>query len=218
MARGRSLQHPTGPDRRSGLKTRFRFSRDGWQLWPAAQPDLPDDEMTPSSPQEVVVLLPLAVSLATILGTIVVHAVALAAIAYSVRHELRLGRVGARFGRDLAIVAGATLLALLAHLVEIALWAVVLYGCGKSTLFGGAFYHSAENYTTLGYGDVLMSNSWKLLGPLEAANGMLMFGVSTATIFAIINILVQTRFGHVDIAIATRRSPPPTKGLGAAGR
>jgi hypothetical protein len=168
--------------------------------------------MTPSSPQEVVVLLPLAVSLATILSTIAVHAVALAAIAYFVRREVRLGRAGAQFGRDLAIVAGATLLALSAHLVEITIWAVVIYLCGESTLFGGAFYHSAENYTTLGYGDVVMSNFWKLLGPLEAANGMLMFGVSTATIFAIINIQVQIHFRRLDMALATRRSQPPTNG------
>jgi hypothetical protein len=39
-----------------------------------------------------------------------------------------------------------------------------------------------------------MSPSWKLLGPLEAANGMLMFGVSTAMIFAVIQRLVQARF------------------------
>jgi len=50
------------------------------------------------------------------------------------------------------------------------------------------------NYTSLGYGDVVMSASWKLLGPLEAADGLLMFGISTAMIFAVIQRLVQPRF------------------------
>jgi hypothetical protein len=39
-----------------------------------------------------------------------------------------------------------------------------------------------------------MSPSWKLLGPLETANGMLLFGVSTAMIFAVIQRLVKVRF------------------------
>ena len=62
-----------------------------------------------------------------------------------------------------------------------------------SRLRGGDLLHSAENYTTLGYGDVVMSPSWRLLGPLEAADGMLMFGISTALIFAVISRLVETR-------------------------
>ena len=98
------------------------------------------------------------------------------------------------FWRDVAIVAMVIQLALVAHLVEIALWAAVLSLCGEFTRFAGAFYESAMNYTSLGYGDVVMSASWKLLAPLEAADGLLMFGVSTALIFAVIQRLVQSRF------------------------
>jgi hypothetical protein len=39
-----------------------------------------------------------------------------------------------------------------------------------------------------------MSPAWRLLGPMEAANGMLMFGLSTALVFAVIQWLIQTRF------------------------
>jgi hypothetical protein len=42
-----------------------------------------------------------------------------------------------------------------------------------------------------------MTPSWKLLGPMEAADGMLMFGVSTAIIFAVIQRLIETRFGDL---------------------
>ena len=47
---------------------------------------------------------------------------------------------------------------------------------------------------SLGYGDLLLTPSWRLLGPLEAANGALMFGVSTAMVFAVIQRLVLARF------------------------
>ena len=66
--------------------------------------------------------------------------------------------------------------------------------CGEFSELGAAYYHSAVNYTTLGYGDLIMTPSWRMLGPLEAANGMLMFGVSTAIIFAVIQRLIQARF------------------------
>ena len=71
---------------------------------------------------------------------------------------------------------------------------VLFVGFGEFRALGLAFYHSATNYTTLGYGDIVMSPAWKMLGPIEAADGMLMFGVSTAMIFAVIHRLAQTRY------------------------
>jgi len=45
----------------------------------------------------------------------------------------------------------------------------------------------------LGYGDVVMSASWKLLAPLETADALLMFGISTAMVFAVIQQLLRER-------------------------
>jgi hypothetical protein len=89
------------------------------------------------------------------------------------------------------------LFAFVAHLVEMALWAVLFVICGEFSDFATAFYHSAVNYTSLGYGDIIMSPTWKLLAPLETADGMLLFGVSTAMIFAVIQRLVEARFGEL---------------------
>jgi len=140
------------------------------------------------------ILYPLVVGGGAVACTIFVHALALAATVNFVRHERRLGRAGAGALIDLAIVALAVSFAFVAHLIEIALWAVLLVICGEFQELGNAFYHSAVNYTTLGYGDLLLTPSWRLLGPLEAANGALMFGVSTAIIFAVIQRLLLTRF------------------------
>jgi hypothetical protein len=144
--------------------------------------------------QPVAILIPLAVGASTVLCTILIHALAVGATVNFVRHERRLGRAGAGFWIDLAIVVLAISFAFVAHLVEIALWAALFVMCGEFREFGFAYYFSAVNYTTLGYGDVIMSPSWKLLGPLEAADGALMFGLSTAMIFAVIVRLVQTKF------------------------
>jgi hypothetical protein len=142
----------------------------------------------------IAILSPLAVGAAAIVCTILIHALAVMAVVNLVRHERRLGRVGSSFWIDVGIVVVAVSCALIAHLVEIALWALLFMMCGEFSAFGNAFNHSAVNYTTLGYGDVIMSPSWRLLGPLEAANGVLMFGVSTAMIFTVIQRLVQTRY------------------------
>jgi Ion channel len=148
----------------------------------------------PIQADQVATLRPLAVGIAVVLGTIMIHAVALAATINLVRREQRTGHAGASFGIDLAIVAVAILIAFTAHLIEIAVWAGVFVMCGEFTTFGAAFDHSAVNYTTLGYGNVVMTPSWTLLGPLEAADGMLLFGVTTAIVFAVIQRLVRARF------------------------
>jgi hypothetical protein len=140
------------------------------------------------------ILYPLVVGVGAVACTIFVHALALAATINFVRHERRLGRAGAGAVIDLAIVALVISFAFVAHLIEIALWAVLLVICGEFQEFESAYYHSAVNYTTLGYGDLLMTPSWRLLGPLEATNGALMFGVSAAMVFAVIQRLVLTRF------------------------
>src|SRR5215831_14003921 len=140
------------------------------------------------------ILLPLVVGVGAVTCTIFVHALALAATVNFVRYERKLGRLGAGALIDLTIVALVIAFAFVAHLIEIALWAVLLVLCGEFQEFGIAFYCSAVNYTTLGYGDLLLTPSWRLLGPLEAANGALMFGVSTAIIFAVIQRLLLTRF------------------------
>jgi hypothetical protein len=125
------------------------------------------------------ILIPLAVGSIAVLCTIFIHALALGTTVNFFRHERRLGRTGPSFWVNLAIARQVISLAFLAHLIEIALWAGLFVVCGEFHEFGTAYYHSAVNYTTLGYGDLIMSPSWKLLGPLEGADGALMFGVST---------------------------------------
>ena len=151
-----------------------------------------------ASQDSIAVLLPMTVGAATTACTIAIHALALITIVRFVRREHRLGLAGVHFWKDVSIVAGIALIALAAHLTEIAGWAWVISLCGQVPDFAAAFYHSALNYTTLGDCDPITSPSWKLLGPLEGADGMLMFGISTAMLFAVIQRLLQSRFPSDD--------------------
>ena len=140
------------------------------------------------------ILFPLVVGVGAVVCTIFVHALAMVATVNLFRYERKRGRAGAGALIDPAILTLVILFAFVAHLIEIALWATLLVLCGEFQEFGIAFYCSAVNYTTLGYGDVLLTPSWRFLGPLEATNGALMFGVSAAMVFAVIQRLVLARF------------------------
>ena len=82
---------------------------------------------------------------------------------------------------------GIVLLMLFAgHMLQIAIWAVLFVYLGEFGDFETAFYHSAVNFASLGYGDIVMSEKWRLLGALEASNGVLMFGLSAGTLLAVL--------------------------------
>ena len=83
------------------------------------------------------------------------------------------------------IVLGLIMLILIiGNLAQISIWAIVFIWLDEFNYFSEAFYHSAVNFATLGYGDIVMSDQRKLLGPLESVNGILMVGVTTATLMA----------------------------------
>lgn len=145
----------------------------------------------------IAILVPVVVGAAAVVCTVFIHALPLTATVNFVRREKNLGRMGKSFRIDIGIVVRIILYALVAHLLEIALWAMLFVICGEFPDFATAYYHSAVNYTSLGYGDVIMSPSWKLLGPLETANGMLLFGVSAAMAFTVIQHLAQARFADL---------------------
>jgi hypothetical protein len=123
----------------------------------------------------------------------VVQAVSTIAIIRVVAGLVRRGVAGQRFWLDVAVMTVVLLIALASILVQTAVWAAVFMACGEFGDFETAFYHSAVNFTTLGYGDVVMSGPWRLLGPLEAANGVLMFGVSASGLVAVSNHLIKMR-------------------------
>jgi Ion channel len=90
---------------------------------------------------------------------------------------------------------------ILLHLAETGIWAAFYYWRGLFADYETSFYFSLGSYTTIGYGDVVLPQRWRLLGGLEGVSGVLLCGLSTAFIFAIVNALFQIRMqksdGHV---------------------
>jgi len=132
------------------------------------------------------------------LGTMVIHGFVVHTIVMEMRRDLQRGQLGGRLWVNLTFITGTTLLTLAGHILEVVLWAFVFNLCGGVAGFSAALYCSAGSYTTVGSGEVVLSPGWKMLGPLEAAAGLLMFGVSTALIFTVIQRLIHVRLAGVE--------------------
>ena len=96
-----------------------------------------------------------------------------------------------RHWRYVWVLSAVLMLALVGNLLQMAMWAVLFLALGEFSDYSTALYHSAVNFTTLGYGDVVMSPRFRLLGALEASNGIMMFGVSTALMTAAVIDLLK---------------------------
>lgn len=85
----------------------------------------------------------------------------------------------------------------LGHVIQFATWAVLFLYLGEFSDYATSFYHSAVNFTSLGYGDIVMSERWRLLGGLEAANGVLMFGLSAGALLSMMNRMFSRNLSKV---------------------
>lgn len=81
----------------------------------------------------------------------------------------------------------------LGNFLQIMIWGFLFMMLGEFSELYEAVYHSAVNFSSLGYGDVVMTKPWKLLGPLEAANGVLMFGLTGAALMAVLQQMIRAQ-------------------------
>jgi len=88
------------------------------------------------------------------------------------------------------LVMESTVAIVILHGLEILLWAS-FYRTGCFPSWELAFYFSASSYSTVGYGDVVLPSTWRLLGPLESVTGVLMCGISVSVLFALVTRLLD---------------------------
>ncbi|WP_439102072.1 potassium channel family protein [Congregibacter sp.] len=111
------------------------------------------------------------------------------ALLYYARHQAALDH--ASFLGTMSILSGVMFLLMFGNLGQVAIWAALFQFLGEFSEYGEAFYHSAVNFSTLGYGDIVMSDARKLLGPIQAINGVLMVGMSTAAVMTTLRDAVK---------------------------
>ena len=88
--------------------------------------------------------------------------------------------------RLIAVMIATVSVLMAAHAAEVFLWSLTYALVDAAPAGTDRLYFAFVNYTTLGYGDITPTQRWRLLGPMTAMNGVLLFGWSTAVIFEVL--------------------------------
>jgi len=96
-------------------------------------------------------------------------------------------------------VVGSVLLMFGATVIEVAVWAKTYLLLGAISGTEPALYFSTLTFTSLGFGDIVLDESWRLLASLQAANGIILFGWTTALAFAVLRSVYISRWNRQPI-------------------
>lgn len=102
------------------------------------------------------------------------------------RNQLQVRRT---IGSQLRLLCSTAVVLLLLHIVELALWAGVyrlLIEGEQFPTWEDAIYFSTVTFASLGYGDIVIAGPWRMLSAVQAMAGLLVFGWSTALLFAVV--------------------------------
>jgi hypothetical protein len=133
----------------------------------------------------------LAISSAMVAATVIIHFIGLALLMVMIRRREPEGAMNQRHFSRRIIAIILVVFGLFAILTcEIWLYAVVYhYGLKAFADFETALYFSTVTFVSLGYGDVILPRDWRLVGAIEAANGVILLGWSTAFLITVMGRL-----------------------------
>lgn len=142
-------------------------------------------------------LIPLLVGCVTVFVTM---AIQISAVVQMLRYlfnivtEAEAGPVSR--GKTTYVIGVIMIILFTGHMAQAAVWAALFNYLGEFGDYATAFYHSLVNFASLGYGDIVMSEQWRLLGAIEACAGVLMFGLSAGAMLSIMGFMLthDTRF------------------------
>lgn len=143
----------------------------------------------------------LVVQLTLVAITVLIHASAMVLV---LRYFVRRGpftQTGMAFHRSVSFLFRILVMIMAAHILEMMIWGMAFHVFGLFPNPFTAYYFAIETYTTLGYGDVLLPDDWRLTSGWLATTGLLMFGWSTAVFATIIHRQNESRMERM----ATRR-------------
>lgn len=137
------------------------------------------------------------VQLALVAVTVLIHAAAMVLVLRHFVQSIPPAGEHVSFHRSVVFLFYIVCMILAAHLVEMVVWGLAFHVIGIFPSSFTAYYFAIETYTTLGYGDVLLPDDWRLTSGWLATTGLLMFGWSTAVFATIINRLNESRIQRV---------------------
>ena len=120
------------------------------------------------------------------LVNLIIHAMLLAGVVWTVRRLLVTDTFVPAFAQYTVVIVATGTLLVAGHFREVLVWAVTYGLAGAAPPGTDLAYFAFGNYTTLGYGDVLPVAQWRLLAPMTALNGIMLIGWSTALVIEVL--------------------------------
>ena len=138
-------------------------------------------------------LINLSIAAALVAITVTIHAAGLGLVLSHTLHST--AQPDTRFWPITWLLIRIAWLLLVIHVFEIAVWALFFWWEKCLPNMESSFYFSGVTYATIGYGDIVLPEEWRLFGPIEGLTGILMCGLSTALFFVVVS---KTIFQRID--------------------
>jgi hypothetical protein len=129
--------------------------------------------------------------------TVILHALGTIGWVHHLARHYPEGKGLGRMGGAIRVLLTTVVVAITLHALQITIWAiayVALLPIGELQTMEEAIYFSFVTFTTLGYGDITLSEGWRLLSGIEALSGILLIGWTTALLFAVVQRIWQAMF------------------------
>ena len=137
-------------------------------------------------------------SMPLIIVTVIFHAYALGLLNQRVTSVLKgRGRIHGVDIVSLSVVGGTAVCATVFHAIEVAMWAALYFLLGALPDRKIAMLYSLGAMTTYGNADLKLESQWQLMGSLEALNGWILFGLTTAFLFTVIREIWSYSNSHL---------------------
>ena len=126
------------------------------------------------------------------LANISVHAMAMVVVIRAARN-VASKCLSPRTLRLSTIMIATVAVLMAAHMCEVAVWSLAYALVQATPEAADQLYFAFVNFTTLGYGDIVPTPRWRLLGPMTAMNGVLLFGWSVAVMFEVLSLALERK-------------------------
>jgi hypothetical protein len=110
---------------------------------------------------------------------------------FRVRLESRSPGLPSVFAIVIGTITAMGLLLAALHMIEAAFWAAAYLWLGALGSLEAAILYSVDSIATRGASGLVLQSHWQMMGALEAADGVLLFGISAAFIFTVMQIFYQ---------------------------
>lgn len=157
----------------------------------------------------------LLIALSIVAICVVIHTVGLVLFAQVLIERANSPDYMAKMRRQTPVLILVFAVVISLHLVEAALWAWFYYLRSLFPDFETSLYFSLVTYGSIGYGDVVLPQRWRLLSAIEGISGVLLCGLSGGFVFAVINAMFQARMQVRSSSIQNADEPGTVSRAGA---